>query len=203
MSALFEKYGLSFSSGQTIFSEGEDGQYMYIIQSGCVQISKNMDGHEHVLGELTKGEFFGEMAIVTRVKRTATAKALDDVQVLAFSRADFQGMIEKNSRIAMNVIDKLCRRLQHANSQIRHLVHANFKSAIALNLYLRFSRVAGGGALTLDRTVREIAKNIGIDAPIVQQVIDELAGSRVVAVEGNAVKLMDEGALCRVADESL
>lgn len=203
MNALFEKYGRSFAPGQTIFREGEDGHYMYIIQSGCVQISKDMGGHEHVLGELTKGEFFGEMAIVTRVKRTATAKALDDVQVLAFDRSGFQGMIENNSRIAMNFIDKLCRRLQHANSQIRHLVHANFKSAIALNLYLRFTRVTGGGALTLDRTVREVAKNIGIDSPVVRRVIDELAGARVLSVDGNAVRLMDEGALCRVADESL
>lgn len=212
LSTLFEKYGRSYRPGEVIFHEGEEGQYMFIIQTGNVQIAKNMHGHTHVLSELAKGEFFGEMAIVTRVKRTATATALDEVQLLAFDRNDFQGMIEKNSKIALNVIDKLCRRLQHANAQIRHLVHSNFKSAVALNLYLRFQRAPGravagsGGAppgISADRTRREIAKNIGIEEEIVRRVVEDLANERVLALDGNSIRLLDEAGLCKVADESL
>ncbi len=202
--ALFEKYGRSYKPGDVIFSEGEDGHYLFIIQEGNIEISKDMDGHRHVLSRLTRGEFFGEMAIVTRVKRTATATALDEVQLLAFDRTDFQGMIEKNSRIALNVIDKLCRRLQHANTQIRHLVHASFKSAIALNLYLRFQRMATAeGELSLDRTKREVSENIEIDVTSVDVVLHELAAAGVLEITGNAIRLLDEAKLCRVADKSV
>ncbi|MFP4644898.1 MAG: Crp/Fnr family transcriptional regulator [Spirochaetales bacterium] len=202
--ALFEKYGRSFKPGEVVFSEGDHGQSLFIIQQGNIEISKDMDGRKHVLSTLTKGEFFGEMAIVTRVKRTATATALDEVQLLAFDREAFQGMIEKNSRIALNVIDKLCRRLQHANTQIRHLLHASLGSAIALNLYLRFQRVATeDGVLTLDRTKQEIARNIEVDVSTVDAVVRELAATGVLRIEQNSLRLVDEGKLCRVADKSM
>ena len=202
--ALFEKYGRSYNPGDVVFSEGDDGQYLFIIQEGSIEISKDMDGHKHVLSTLARGEFFGEMAIVTRVKRTATATAIDNVQMLAFDREAFQGMIEKNSRIALNVIDKLCRRLQHANTQIRHLVHAGFKSAIALNLYLRFQRMATEeGVLSLDRTNQEIAKNIEVDVSTVDAVVQELAAAGVLRIEQNSLRLVDEGKLCRAADKSM
>lgn len=202
--ALFEKYGRSYKPGEIVFSEGDSGEFMFIIQAGRVEISKNMDGHKHVLSVLSKGEFFGEMAIVTRVKRTATAKAVDDVQLLTFDRGDFQGMIEKNSKIGLSVIDKLCRRLQHSNDQIQQLLRNSFKSAIALNLYLRFQRTGGEAkALTLDRTQREIAKNIDVDEQIVSTAFNELAAAQVVQLQGNSLKLLDEARLCKVADEDL
>lgn len=202
--ALFEKYGRSYKPGDIVFSEGDAGEFMFIIQAGNVEISKNMDGHKHVLSVLPKGEFFGEMAIVTRVKRTATAQALDDVQLLTFDRNDFQGMIEKNSKIGLSVIDKLCRRLQHNNDQMQQLLRNSFKSAIALNLYLRFQRTGGEAkALTLDRTQREIAKNIDVDEQIVSTAFNELAAAQVVQLSGNSLRLLDEGRLCKVADEDL
>ena len=72
---LFEKYGMVVDTGKEIFLEGEVGDLMYIIQEGSVRISKLIDGKPHILAVLGKGDFFGEMAIVTRVKRTATATA--------------------------------------------------------------------------------------------------------------------------------
>lgn len=198
---LFEKYGQTITSGKVIFRENEDGQHMYIIQDGIVRIGKTIDGKEHVLAELGKGDFFGEMALVTRVRRTATATAVGNVQLLAFDRAGFKSMIEKNARIALNVIDKLCRRLQHANSQIQQLFQKNERSVIALALYTRFrDRAADEQVLTLDRTIDELSKSFDMPASSVTSHLSALEEAQIIALTGNAIRLNDRARLTELAE---
>lgn len=199
---LFEKYGQTIEPGRVIFKEGEQGDRMYIIQEGTVRITKAMDNDDHVLAELTRGDFFGEMALVTRAERTASASAVDRVQLLAFDRAGFTSMIEKNAKIALNIIDKLCRRLQHANSQIQYLVRRNERSLIALNLYYRFREKEGEPVLTLDRAAEEISLSLELPVSSIREAISSLAACGAVRVDGNAIRLMDRNILVRLADEA-
>ncbi|MFP4012103.1 MAG: Crp/Fnr family transcriptional regulator [Spirochaetaceae bacterium] len=199
---LFEKYGQTVPAGAEIFREGEQGSRMFIIQKGSVRITKEFDGRPHVLAELGKGDFFGEMAIVSRMERTATATAVTETQILCFDRKGFESMIEKNAQIAMNVIDKLCRRLAEANAQIQHFFRKNEESLVALDLYNRFiAKPEGEPVLARDRVVREISLNLEIPAETVQQVIDELARRDILTVKQNALRLKNAGRLGAVVEK--
>jgi CRP/FNR family transcriptional regulator, cyclic AMP receptor protein len=198
---LFEKYGQTIDPGKVVFREGEVGEHMYIIQSGAVRISRNVGGYEHELAVLEKGDFFGEMAIVSRINRTATATAVGLTQLLAFDRMGFLGMIEKNAKIALNVIDKLCRRLEGANNQIQMMFQRNQRSLIALNLQSRFAaRPPDEQHIQLDRTVEQIALNLQTSPKVVQDLLQELAGAKVIALKGNAVWLIDRPRLLEIAE---
>ncbi|MFP3960388.1 MAG: Crp/Fnr family transcriptional regulator [Spirochaetaceae bacterium] len=199
---LFEKYGQTVPAGAEIFREGEQGSRMFIIQKGSVRITKEFDGRPHVLAELGKGDFFGEMAIVSRMERTATATAVTETQILCFDRKGFESMIEKNAQIAMNVIDKLCRRLAEANAQIQHFFRKNEESLVALDLYNRFiAKPEGEPVLARDRVVREISLNLEIPAETVQQVIDDLARRDILTVKQNALRLKNAGRLGAVVEK--
>ena len=198
---LFEKYGQTFDAGKVIFREGDQGEHMYIIQSGQVRISKNVGGREHELAILEKGDFFGEMAIVSRIARTATATAVNTTQLLAFDRPGFMGMIEKNAKIALNIIDKLSRRLQNANSQIQMMYQRNQHTLIALNLYTRFNeRKPDEQHLPLDRTVEQMALNLETPPDIVRDHLTELAKSEIISIKGNAIYLLDKNKLNQLAN---
>jgi CRP/FNR family transcriptional regulator, cyclic AMP receptor protein len=198
---LFEKYGQTFDAGKTIFQEGDQGEHMYIIQTGQVKISKNIGAQEHELAILEKGDFFGEMAIVSRIARTASATAVNSTQLLAFDRQGFMGMIEKNAKIALNIIDKLCRRLQNANSQIQLMFQRNQKSLIALNLYTRFGdRKPDEQHLPLDRTVEQMSLNLETPPELVRENLNELAESGIISIKGNGVWLVDKGRLNQLAN---
>lgn len=200
---LFDKYGTTVDSGKILFQEGDDGDKMYIIQDGNVRISKQIGGKEHILAVLGKGDFFGEMAIVTQVKRTATATAIGTVRLLAFNREGFLGMIEKNARIALNVIDKLCRRLQHTNNQIQHLVKRNTKGLIALNLYYAFAENGFEQArLEYHKLSREISLNLELPQEAVLEFIDGLIKQNVVRTEGNLMLLGDREKLHSLAESA-
>ncbi len=198
---LFEKYGQTTSAGKVIFHEGESGDRMFIIQSGRVRISKMIDGREHELATLEKGDFFGEMAIVSRIDRTATATAVNATQLLAFDRQGFMGMIEKNAKIALNVIDKLCRRLENANSQIQLMFQRNQRSLIALNLYTKFGdRPANEQHLPLDKTVEQISLNLETPGKLVSSYLEGFVAAGILNIKGNAIRLMDRQKLSQLAE---
>jgi CRP-like cAMP-binding protein len=118
---LLQKYGRVFEPGELIFDEDEEGDHMFIIQEGQVQISRTINGKDTTMAFLEKGEFFGEMAIVNRIRRTARARAHHRTQLLAFDRVGLEQLVEKNPKIALSIIDRLCRRLGAANTQIRQM----------------------------------------------------------------------------------
>ncbi len=119
-----QKFAKTYAPGTVICREGEEGDEMYIIQKGKVRVSKDFAGSPHLVSVLEKGEFFGEMALVSRTRRSATVTAIDAVELLVFDRDGFYNTITRNARIALTIIDKLCRRLQAAHLKIQHLVSA-------------------------------------------------------------------------------
>ncbi|MEM5947364.1 cyclic nucleotide-binding domain-containing protein [Spirochaetia bacterium 38H-sp] len=198
---LLEKYGKIFPAGTIIFREGDSGDNMFIIQQGKVKISKNISGKEHTLAVLDKGDFFGEMAIVIRAPRSATAMAMTDVLVLSFTREGFQSMVEKNSKIALTIIDRLCRRLQQTNMQLQHLVKNNLKSLIMLDLYFAFKGSDGIlKSIPYKSTVNEIALNKEVDTEEVVNIIKEFMEEGLFSIEGDELLLLDFKKLASIVD---
>ena len=200
---LFSKYGIVVDSGKVVFEENAEGDRMFIIQEGNVRISKTMGGKPHILSVLGKGDFFGEMAIVNRVKRTATATAVGTVKLLAFDRPGFVGMIEKNARIGLNVIDKLCRRLQQANTQIQHLVKGNEKGLIALNLLYAFAEQGFEKAvLEIHKTARDISISLEIPNENSLKYFQTLEEQGIIANDGGNLMLLDKVRLSEIAESA-
>jgi len=201
-SDLFSRFGRNVDAGKIIFQEGEEGDQMFIIQDGSVKVSRNIGGKEQILAILHKGDFFGEMAIVTRVKRSATVTALGSVKLLAFNREGFLNMINKNARIALNMIDKLCRRLQNANLHIQHLARKDPKGLIAMNLKFAFqSAEANRGSLFLDRTVDEFSQNLDLTRDQVKAVLENFAKNGIVAISANTLSLADSKKLEALSEQ--
>jgi CRP-like cAMP-binding protein len=131
MKAVFKSTGgkdpvrdsiLSFSAGDVIFSQGDLGTDMYIIQEGEVDIIKHIGNESHLLSHLEKGDFFGEMALMENTPRTADALAKTDVKVVAINGSRFDEMLRKNPEIAVRIIRKYSKRLRDANSLLERLV---------------------------------------------------------------------------------
>ena len=124
MKAVFKSTGgkdpvkeniLSFPAGSQIFTEGDLGTEMYIIQEGEVHISKRLGNDTHILSRLEKGDFFGEMAVLESNPRTADAIAHTDVKLILINGSRFDEMIRKNPEIAVRIMRKYARRLREAN----------------------------------------------------------------------------------------
>ena len=201
---LFEKYGQVVEAGRVIFKEGEPGDTMYIIQKGRIKITKRVDNVEKILMVLGKGDFFGEMALIRNTPRTATATAVDTCELLAFNRDGFLSMISKNSNIAMNIIEKLCIRLEKADNQIRDLAKRDIKSLVISTLNdLRLAQKSADGKplniLNYPNTVQEIALQINAINKEVEGEIEKLIASGFVKRDGNSLVILKSEELNKLA----
>jgi CRP-like cAMP-binding protein len=114
----FERYLETHPMGEIIFSEGDIGTEMYIIQSGTIELLKSIGGETRVLSTLEKGDFFGEMSVLEDLPRTASARAKTDVEVVRINGALFDAMLKNNTEIAIRMMRKLSRRLREASAQL-------------------------------------------------------------------------------------
>jgi CRP-like cAMP-binding protein len=99
-----------FKDGQIIFNEGDPGDEIYFIFSGDVEIIKLISKEDNVsqlLSLLTRGEFFGEMALFDKKQRSATVKAKGDVTLLKLSCADFYYFLKNDAQIAVNILGSM------------------------------------------------------------------------------------------------
>lgn len=115
------KESLSFEAGEMIFREGDLGTEMFIIQEGEVHIVKRLKGETHLLSKLERGDFFGEMAILEDVPRSADAVAQSEVRLLAINGSRFDEMLRKNPEIAVRIIRKYSQRLREANTLLEKI----------------------------------------------------------------------------------
>ena len=90
---------VSFAAGDTIVAEGDPADRFYVITRGEVAISRRTpEGDEVKLATLGRGQFFGEVGILAETRRTATVRAVDDVELLALSWQTFQETLERSDR---------------------------------------------------------------------------------------------------------
>lgn len=81
-----------YEPGEVVFHEGDAGDSLFMILSGNVEVLKNSGGQPHVVGALGPGEYFGEMALLGRHPRSATARALTSVDLLVLPATDFSAL---------------------------------------------------------------------------------------------------------------
>ncbi|MDY6857238.1 MAG: TIGR02266 family protein [Thermodesulfobacteriota bacterium] len=74
-------YEETYKDGQLIFKEESHGDWVYIILSGHVQVSKTIEGKKYILEMLQPGDLFGELAFLGNIERTATARAIGETTV--------------------------------------------------------------------------------------------------------------------------
>jgi CRP-like cAMP-binding protein len=105
----------NYRAGDFVFREGEAGAEMYIIQAGEVEILKLAHDDLHRLALLEEGDFFGEMAILEELPRTAAARAHTDCALLKIDHSTFDQLIRHNPEISIRMLRKLCHRLRMTN----------------------------------------------------------------------------------------
>src|SRR5512134_1845724 len=118
----FAKFLTHFPEGHVLFREGDHGEDMYIVQSGRVAIKKRVKDGETVLAVLEKGDFFGEMAMLERLPRSASAEMQEAGDLIVISGDMFGDMIKSNPEIAVRMLRKQSIRLRDTNRQVEHLM---------------------------------------------------------------------------------
>jgi flavin-dependent dehydrogenase len=112
--------GKLYRDGETIVRQGEVGDCMYVIQEGQVEILQRKDGKDVRLGVLQKWDAFGEMALFDSGVRSATVRALGDVQVLTVDKRTFLRRVHEDPSIAFRLLHRMAQRIRELSADVVH-----------------------------------------------------------------------------------
>jgi CRP/FNR family transcriptional regulator, cyclic AMP receptor protein len=109
-----------------LFSQGDKGNAMYLIESGRVRISiRDEDKKDVTLAELAQGDFFGEMSIIDGRQRSADAYVIEDSRLAILSRDAFLSFVRTNPDVALEMLSALTDRLRRTDELLRSRVSRN------------------------------------------------------------------------------
>ena len=113
--ASYEKY----QDGKIIFKEGDSGDWVYVIESGSVELSKMIGDTKIVIEVLRReGDVFGEMAFIANISRTATASAIGPTTVGIIDRTYLDDEFNRLSGSFQTILKSLVLRLKKATETI-------------------------------------------------------------------------------------
>jgi CRP-like cAMP-binding protein len=184
-----DRFAVNCPAGTCLFREGDEGSQMYVVQSGEVEISRQMGDSEQVLAVVTAGEFFGEMAIVNNRPRSATAIVRQDASLLVIGAHTFESMLRSKPEIAARMIKLLAGRLERANQQIELLLLRDTNHRVVRCLRQMAeeestSRSLGAGAVLIPATVADLARRVALDEAEVADAVTRLGEAGLVEIAG-------------------
>ena len=108
----------TYNDGDMIVREGERSREMFVIQSGRVEISKQVGEQELRLAVLERGDFFGEMSLLENLPRDANARALGETQLLVISAGGLLVRLRRDPTFAFEMLHRLSGRVRSLNARV-------------------------------------------------------------------------------------
>ncbi len=94
-----------YYEGEIVFEEGRAGQSVFVIRSGQVELVRRASGEKaKVLARLGSGQIFGEMALVDRQPRTATARIAEDGELYLLDAIALESLVRRDAEIGVDIM---------------------------------------------------------------------------------------------------
>jgi CRP-like cAMP-binding protein len=110
--------GKNYQDGEVIFRQGEEGNCMYVIQAGKVEIIREVDGTSTRLAVRGEGDFFGEMSLFEKGPRMATARAVGSARVLTVDKRTLLRKFQEDPSLALRIVETMSRRIRELSEWV-------------------------------------------------------------------------------------
>lgn len=120
----FTSERVNFATGQEVCHQGDPGDTMYVILGGTADVLIDTAGGQIAVAEMKKNSFFGEIAILCDVPRTATIKAKEPLSTLKITKDMFYRLVAEFPQMAVEIMRELAHRLEDTNEKLRTATRA-------------------------------------------------------------------------------
>ncbi len=189
-----------FARGGVIFSEGDEGNGIYVVSDGRVKIFKlSSEGKEQILHIFGPGEPFGEVAVFAGRRFPAYATAMEKTRTLFFPRQALIELIRQHPDLALGMLAVLSLRLRRFANLVEDLSLKEVPARLAAYLLYLSDRQDESHGLELDITKGELASLLGTIPETLSRVLAKMGRQELIKTDGRHIRLLDREGLADLA----
>jgi CRP/FNR family transcriptional regulator len=195
-----------YRKNETIFHQGDPGDSLYIIESGSVKIVlPSPEGEEGaIIATLSRGDFFGELALLDGAPHSATAVAIEPTEALVLRRDRFDELVETEPLLRRALFAGLVTELRRLTGHVEELHFLDLPGRLASRI-VRLARESQPDATTDIRldwpfTQSDLAAMIGGTRQTVNRLLADMTAQDLVRLERDALIIPDLDRLARAAE---
>ena len=186
----------SFEKDSIILSEQDAGSALFVMVTGKVKVARvsNDDKNKEViLTLLNPSDFFGEMALLDGLARSATVTSIEDSQVFIIQRNDFLDLIQQHPEVSIALLQELTQRLRAAGMKIKALSLKDAEGKVATVL-LQLADDMGKikqGVVEIEKLPyqHELANMAGTSRETISRTLHTFAKKGLVELEGATLRI--------------
>ena len=186
----------SVTKRKVVFRRGDWGDGLYGVLTGRVLITiDSVDGKELILNSHGPGEFFGEVALLDQVGRSASAVTAEQSELLFVGRQVFRDFLHQRPEVMTRIISLLCARLRRSTDIIEDSTFLNASSRLAKQI---ISLTSGSGSFeqtdrapTARMSQMDLARMLGVSSGFVNKKLKVWRAAGIVELRHRTVTIRD------------
>lgn len=188
----------SLKKGEVLFRKGDEGSSLYIVRSGNIRIVlPSSTGDEVSPAILTERDFFGEMALLDGMPRSADAVAMEPSELYALNREDFLSFLKNNEQAIKSIFSFLSMRLRKTDDLLEDVCFLTISTRLARRLvdlaesYGHADENDGSLNIDLRLTQKDLASMVGVTRESINKELRVLREKDLVSTTGNTIKILN------------
>jgi CRP-like cAMP-binding protein len=187
-------------AGETIFSEGEPGDHLYVVRSGEVELSRAAAEGDHPIARLGPGDFFGELGVVTGEPFPMRAVAVKKTTLLRLDQDTLVAMCLDEPKIGVRLIRVLASRLVETQRRLWSLTADHALRPVVRALLRHAAPAEGGKGMRISLNLEGLAGEAGLPIQTAYRALHLLIDRKLVKLIDGCVHTFDLEALSAVVD---
>jgi CRP/FNR family transcriptional regulator, cyclic AMP receptor protein len=186
----------TYKKDSVILFEHETGSALMVIIEGKVKVSRvSDDGKEVILTILSDSDFFGEMAILDGLARSANVTAMEDTELFHIQRSDFIALLHAHPEISIALLIELAQRLRAADMKIKSLSLKDAEGKVA-TVILQLADDLGKirqGTVEIEKLPyqHDLANMAGTSRETISRTLHSFAKKGLVELEGSRLRIIN------------
>ena len=185
-----------FKKDSVVLFEHETGAALFVIVEGRVKISRvSDDGREVILTILNDSDFFGEMAILDGLSRSANVTAMEDSELYIIQRNDFITLLQTHPEISIALLKELAQRMRAADLKIKSLSLKDAEGKVA-TVILQLADDVGkikNGAVEIEKLPlqHDLANMAGTSRETISRTLHSLVKKQFIDLKGSKLRILN------------
>ena len=186
----------SYSKDHVILLEHESGSALFVIISGKVKVTRvSDDGREVILTILSDSDFFGEMAIIDGLSRSANVTAIEDSEIFIIQRSDFLDLLYNHPEVSIALLQEMTKRLRAADMKIKSLSLKDAEGKVA-TVILQLADEIGKikqGVVEIEKLPyqQDLANMAGTSRETISRTLHSFAKKGLIELDGSKLRILN------------